>query len=547
MTFADMVAERLSMAMVEARGRDCRLLEIENVRLESAALRLAVILDNNAMARWHLEALSAAGGHEVVLILNCTNTRTRKRPVKHGAYYALNLLSIRNPRSARVPLPEAFAPGAPRITFASEYRGAWQILPAAVIEAIREQRVDAIVKLGMSLMVVPEHDALPVPILSFHHGDPDFYRGRPAGFYELLHGRETMGIIVQILSNQLDAGKVIAFAESKIFPWSYRQTMMEAYRVSPLLLRQALRNLENGTVIEKKSNGPNYRLPSNALVARFVLKMLWRTIARYLYGAFVEKKWQVAMVVNGEERRVPISKRYSFYADPFLVDGETLVVEAMSKTTGKGELLLIRGSKEVALTDGTSHYSYPDVVGETLLLPEIAAWSTPRLFRLEHDALVPFAELEIEGDPRVIDPTLYADASGHHYLFGSDRQHGANVLWLWHSPSLTGPYRLHPASPIRISPRGSRMGGALMQRDGRLYRFGQNDSGSYGDGLFEFEVTAIDPSTYREELVREIRLEGRRGPHTLNARGERTCFDWYVERFSLLAGYRRLLGRRSGG
>ena len=26
-----------------------------------------------------------------------------------------------------------------------------------------------------------------LPILSFHHGDPSKYRGRPAGFYEILN------------------------------------------------------------------------------------------------------------------------------------------------------------------------------------------------------------------------------------------------------------------------------------------------------------------------------------------------------------------------
>ena len=34
--------------------------------------------------------------------------------------------------------------------------------------------------------------------------------------FEILHGKSKTGIIVQQISNQLDAGKILAFAESKV-------------------------------------------------------------------------------------------------------------------------------------------------------------------------------------------------------------------------------------------------------------------------------------------------------------------------------------------
>ncbi len=90
----------------------------------------------------------------------------------------------------------------------------------------------------MGLLRVPS--GLACPILSYHHGDPREYRGRPAGFYELMNGKTAVGQVVQVLSETLDAGEVVAFAETKAHAHSWQRTMAEAYRASPLLLAAAV-------------------------------------------------------------------------------------------------------------------------------------------------------------------------------------------------------------------------------------------------------------------------------------------------------------------
>ena len=96
-----------------------------------------------------------------------------------------------------------------------------------------------VTKFGMGLLRVPPDAEFSIPIISFHHGDLRKFRGRPAGFYELLNGEPVVGQVVQRLTNRLDAGEVLAFAETKARPHSYRATMEDAYRTSPLLLPQA--------------------------------------------------------------------------------------------------------------------------------------------------------------------------------------------------------------------------------------------------------------------------------------------------------------------
>ena len=85
------------------------------------------------------------------------------------------------------------------------------------------------------------------------------------------------------------------------------------------------------------------------------------------------------------------------------------------------------------------------------------------------------------------------------------------------------------------------MGGNIVEQDGRLYRLGQDFTRDYGDGLILFEVGDLSVDSYSESLVSRIRFTDRKGPHTLNIRGNEIVFDWYRDRFAPLAGFRRLV------
>jgi hypothetical protein len=524
------------------------------------ALKIALLIDDGALACFERAALLTVADGATIEVFSCTNTRHRRRPFRHGLYYLLNAFSIRNRWSRPVPLEGSDLPIAGRVDFEAEEEGSWQSLPAAVLARLRAAAPDVILKFGMGLLRVP--DGIGAPILSYHHGDPDKYRGRPAGFYELLNGEAVMGQIVQKLGNRLDAGEVLAFGETRVFAHSYRATMVEAYRHSPFLLRQAVRNALAGEAIPKPSSGRNYRLPSNLLVARFLLRMARAAARRLLYGAFVEKRWDVALAPAPAGDALPVSEMfpaeqewkriekrpgYTFYADPhFAADPSTLLVEAMNRRSGKGEILRVGADGgQRPLSDPRHHFSYPASVFEAdafYLVPEIAEWSTPRIYRVEEEGLAEVGPLRVAGAPRLVDPTLVRH-EGRLYLFANDLAEGSSVLSLWSAPSLFDEFERHPASPIRVSPLGARMAGPIRRIGGALIRPGQDFGLAYGDGLLFFEIERLDRLCYAERPAGALRFASRRGPHTLDRAGGRLAFDYYEERFSLLAGLRRAKGR----
>ncbi|MEA3064631.1 MAG: hypothetical protein QOJ27_1077, partial [Sphingomonadales bacterium] len=359
-------------------------------------LKIAVIADGTAVPRFGLEALNALAGCDAVTLFACTNTRFARKPFRHGAYYLLNLLLVRNPWVRPVPIQAGNKRIERIVEFESGWEGAWQSLPDAIVDEICEGGFDAVVKLGMGLLRIPPPERLPVPILSWHHGDPDRYRGRPAGYWEMVEGHPVIGQIVQVLGNRLDAGRVVAFAETRVLPYSYRKTLAESYRHSSLLINRAVGNAVAGTYLAKPCHGKNYRLPSNAGVALFVLRCFWHGVRRAAYGATLEKKWRVSLaswpseetaeLVEGAAfpaaerwRTIPTGRRYAYYADPFFSDEPPgILVEALERKTGIGELVLVEGDRHRPVSEGRGHYSYPSTIrldGRQLILPEIAQWS----------------------------------------------------------------------------------------------------------------------------------------------------------------------------
>jgi hypothetical protein len=378
----------------------------------------------------------------------------------------------------------------------------------------------------------------------------------------LLKGEPIVGQIVQILSNTLDAGKIVASAETKALAYSYRATLVEAYRHSPLLLRTAIRNAVAGKEWEPPAWGPAFRLPGNATVLRFVCQRVRQAASRLLYGLFREKRWSVATApaptidniealtaqLADEPRWHPIATPpgYRFLADPFFHPHDGLLVEAMSSASARGVILHMNGGAH-RLSGRAGHLSYPAVTAlgsAQYLVPEMSEWSAALAYPLLGDRLGEPVELRIPGRPRLLDPTPFRHQDAL-YLFGNVAAEGQSVLRLWVADSIEGEFVEHPASPIRISPNGARMAGIPALIGGGLIRIGQDTRRGYGDGIAFFRIEQIDRSGYSEELVGEFRFASRKGPHTLNfARGE-MAFDYYDDAFSFLAGVRRFKERRA--
>lgn len=519
-----------------------------------------LLVDSYKLRRWQYAALETAitRGLSIDSVLFCNNVYRPRRQIKHAGYYGIRITAMRHRWNSRLSWRPLVEPGAPIVHFDALGTGPWQSIPPDLTRRIMGRDTAVVIKFGMGLLRDPDAFAVTHGVVSFHHGDPSAYRGRPAGFYELLQGADHVGVIVQRISNKLDAGIVLAYASGKLFPYSYRQTLEGAYRNSAYLLTKALENAARGKTVDIATSGKNFRLPDNRTVARFLARMAKEKLRRGVYGAFFEKRWRVAYAshlsltrVSDEvrlriRREVPVPRGYASLADPAVIDDDHLLCEGIDKRTGVGHLLSLRGGDITCLDTelvGDGHLSYPHVVrdGPNLyLLPEMSRIGGQILATMGKDNCVqhvaPLVGLE---DRRLVDPTLLCHG-GRWWLFAGTPTSAAEVLFLWTSLELTGPYAEHPTSPVVMDVSRARCAGPIHMHDGKLFRVGQDSRERYGDGVTVSIITRLTVQDYDEEPRLKIKLEKGHGPHTITVRNEHCVVDVYDDVFSAVAWMPRL-------
>jgi folate-dependent phosphoribosylglycinamide formyltransferase PurN len=80
---------------------------------------------------------------------------------------------------------------------------------ANTVEEIREARLDVAVRFGFNIIRGDILDVARYGVWSYHHGDHRDYRGVPAFFWEMYEGNPVSGTMLQVLDEQLDAGRVL--------------------------------------------------------------------------------------------------------------------------------------------------------------------------------------------------------------------------------------------------------------------------------------------------------------------------------------------------
>ena len=249
------------------------------------------------------------------------------------------------------------------------------------------------------------------------------------------------------------------------------------------------------------------------------------------------------------------ARRFSFLADPFGVvrEGMThIFVEAFDYRDRRGRIEVLTYNSDLSLVERTTclaepwHLSYPVSVewaGTDYLLPEAHRSGGLTLYRA--------TEFPRRWEPaaKLILPHVPVDATpffhdGIWWLFYSTA--GANTahLHLAFADQLTGPWRPHPASPVRSGNDGSRPGGQAMRLAGRIVLPLQDCSLTYGGAIRPLWIDRLTPDRFEAEMGAPIKPPTSCAPfadglHTLSGCGELTLFD--VKRID-----RSLTGRTVG-
>jgi hypothetical protein len=200
-----------------------------------------------------------------------------------------------------------------------------------------------------------------------------------------------------------------------------------------------------------------------------------------------------------------------FVADPFMVkEGGVwfMFFEIMDAKSYRGKIGLalsedgIKWSYQGIVIDEPFHLSYPYVFkwhNDYYLIPECYTANAIRLYKAVEFPL----RWSLDGE---LLQGSYVDASifrhdDQWWLFAAEAQ-GNHTLHLFSARDLAGPWMEHPRSPIvKGDAQRARPGGRVLVLDGRIIRYAQDCTETYGGQLRAFEVTELTPNNYQEKAI----------------------------------------------
>lgn len=110
-----------------------------------------------------------------------------------------------------------------------------------------KRNCDILILMGYNKIL--HHDVLKLTrygILSFHTSDITRYRGRPAAFFEFINNEKYGGVSLQLLTNQLDGGKLIILRKIRIDnAKSYDETLYKMMSLKNNILISGINKINN--------------------------------------------------------------------------------------------------------------------------------------------------------------------------------------------------------------------------------------------------------------------------------------------------------------
>jgi hypothetical protein len=437
----------------------------------------------------------------------------------------------------------------------------------AAIERIRAADLDVILRFGFQILRGEILQSARCGVWSFHHGDNDHYRGGPPYFWELVEEASTCGAVLQVLTEELDAGLVLAKVVFSAQPGlSLQRNRWAPYWGSSHMVIRKLNELHrygwdrvrSRAVTGAPYHGKRriYRTPSNLEMVRWLApRIVSKAVARPFRKPCLQH-WRIGVRANGPAVYLAAaqgdheadltgfrwidSPRGHFQADPFLFarDGLTWAFfEDFDYRQNRGVINVAElrpdctfGEVRTCL-DLPFHVSFPNVFahdGEVYMIPETNRNGTVELHRaIRFPYEWKLEKVLFRGN--LVDTSPWFDGRLWWFFVGiAEPASHVAVSMLFYADSLTGDWTAHPSNPVSTDVRSARNAGAVFSVHGRLFRPSQDCAGAYGRSVSFNEVTTLNPEEYAEQAVPGLVLHpssGFDGMHTYNFCGPFEVID----------------------
>jgi len=451
-----------------------------------------------------------------------------------------------------------------------------QRFPDVALEKLRSKNLDVLLRFGFNILHGGVLQAARFGVWSYHHGDNDFYRGGPSHFWELVEGSSLSGVILQVLTEELDGGLVLCkslFATQDTLSIS-KNRFGPYWGATDLVIRKLNELHQFGwEYVRQKALPPApymgkrriYRSPTNSDMIRWLGPILWKKAVKYPFRKKAVDHWRIGIRQGAKPlfdadsdlagfRWIEPSKGH-FWADPFGIEHQGkywVFFEEYSYAESRGWISCAEISADGTLISPARcldnpdhHYSYPLVFRsgtQLFMIPEAFDSGSVDLYRCEEFPRHWTKQTTLlEG--RFVDTTVWQD-QGLWWLMTTSAEPDprAACLLLFYSESLNGSWHFHPANPISTDVRNNRGAGRVFAANNRLIRPSQNCCPVYGSSFSLNEITELSKTQYQERSCKTVTSwDTLAGVHTYNFVGNIELIDGKI-----VTPLKRLLPARSG-
>ena len=436
--------------------------------------------------------------------------------------------------------------------------------PPEALQAIQAKNLDVLLRFGFNILHGEILRSARYGVWSYHHGDNEFYRGGPPHFWELREGSPLSGVVLQVLTENLDDGLILCkslFATETTI--SVSRNRFPAYWGSTDFVIRKLNELHRlgwNHLLEHavppapyKGKKKIYRTPSNFEMVRWLGPVIVKKAVRQLTSPqSTVQHWRIAVRTTGKLlheqnghddlggfRWLDPAPGH-FWADPFLIEHEQRKWAFFEEYSYRHKRAHI-SCAEIApdgsflsptrcLADDHHHYSYPHVFragDEIFMIPEAVDSDTVDLYQcVEFPNRWVLDSTLFSG--RFVDTTVW-EHDNTWWLMTTTATPDARsgCLLLFFADSVRGPWHFHPANPISTDVRNVRSAGRVFPGASLLVRPSQNCVGLYGRNLSLNEITELSRTRYAERTMFSIEPELSHvcGIHTYNWCGNVELID----------------------
>lgn len=539
-------------------------------------MRFGLLVNGPFLQHWQYQAVQhlLGDGHELVVAVEREETfppvsffsKVAKYPYKWLLYRFWQRFLFRPEAKKNIDI-SSLLDGIVVVNCKPELRGNAEWIPDEVVDKVRSHNPDFLLRFGFNIIRGGILNVTPYGVWSYHHDDEQVIRGGPPGFWEVFYGHYTNGVILQRLTEKLDAGPVIDKIWLPVIRHSYKAHLDVLLSESAFMPARACRSIALHGMQAKapERSGKLHRNPNNMSMLRFILMMPLRRIGFHLQQLLRQESWCVGLakadhkaVTNCTElsnlslKWIKHPDRAQYYADPFIVDfqGQTIILaEHFSYHTGRGRLVRLLPENDYKAvevqTPDELHRSFPFLFfhGDKIYcLPECYASRTITLFEFNPENNLLENPHVLLRDVDALDPVLF-EHEGRWWLLCSRKHLPGVQLFAWYADEPFGPFQPHPLNPLKTDPRSTRNAGAPFRLEGFLIRPSQDIACSYGKAVVMNRVEVLTPEDFSEtptgRLEPDPSWQFNQGLHTFNGNNGLVVLDAKSYRFSM-AGFRHV-------